>query len=66
MEDPAAEPSSSSDDFWLLVAALKRFVASEGNGSLPLEVSSKTAGPWLCSRAAWEGIACQGVNLVLC
>lgn len=40
LDDPMAdalEPSTPS--FWLLVAALKKFVANEGNGRLPLEGS---------------------------
>ena len=40
MQDEAADTAtSSSDDFWVLAAALKRFVENEGGGSLPLEVS---------------------------
>lgn len=35
-ERTALTPSSST--FWVLVAALKRFVEEEGKGSLPLEV----------------------------
>lgn len=31
--------NSSSSDFWVLVAALKRFLEAEGRGSLPLEGS---------------------------
>ena len=39
--DPAASVSGQeADDFWILVAALKRFVQQEGNGQLPLEASS--------------------------
>ena len=55
MEDPAAtgisteseqlssrSGSSALEDasFWIMAAALKRFVDNEGRGSLPLEVSS--------------------------
>jgi hypothetical protein len=40
MQDEAADgATSSSDDFWVLAAALKRFVENEGCGSLPLEAS---------------------------
>jgi hypothetical protein len=42
MQDEAAESAtSSSDDFWVLAAALKRFVGNEGCGSLPLEASQR-------------------------
>ncbi|RLN19565.1 NEDD8-activating enzyme E1 regulatory subunit-like isoform X1 [Panicum miliaceum] len=37
IDDNSAEVDSSSSDFWILVAALKEFVANEGNGELPLE-----------------------------
>nr|CAB3492686.1 unnamed protein product [Digitaria exilis] len=37
IDDNSAEVNSSSSDFWILVAALKEFVANEGNGELPLE-----------------------------
>ncbi|KAL2920288.1 hypothetical protein HK105_200361 [Polyrhizophydium stewartii] len=37
LADPAADSlSPETPDFWLLVAALKRFVAHEGNGLLPV------------------------------
>jgi hypothetical protein len=40
MQDDAADiADSNSDDFWVLAAALKRFVEDEGRGSLPLEAS---------------------------
>ncbi|EEC76422.1 hypothetical protein OsI_14093 [Oryza sativa Indica Group] len=37
IDDSSAEVNSSSSDFWVLVAALKEFIANEGNGELPLE-----------------------------
>ena len=53
MDDPAAASvsaengASTSEDhttdeaaFWIMTAALKRFVEGEGNGDLPLEVCS--------------------------
>uniref|UniRef100_A0A0D9W0S4 NEDD8-activating enzyme E1 regulatory subunit n=1 Tax=Leersia perrieri TaxID=77586 RepID=A0A0D9W0S4_9ORYZ len=37
IDDSSTEVSSSSSDFWVLVAALKEFIANEVNGELPLE-----------------------------
>ncbi|PWZ24696.1 NEDD8-activating enzyme E1 regulatory subunit AXR1, partial [Zea mays] len=37
IDDDSAEVNSSSSDFWILVAALKEFIAKEGNSELPLE-----------------------------
>lgn len=38
LEDPKAQNlEPSTPDFWLLVAALRKFVASEGGGRLPLD-----------------------------
>ena len=39
LDDPEASVSETSDDFWLLTAALRRFVDHEGAGRLPLEVT---------------------------
>ncbi|XP_020104558.1 NEDD8-activating enzyme E1 regulatory subunit AXR1-like [Ananas comosus] len=39
IEDSAVEVDSSSPDFWILVAALKEFIANEGDGEPPLEGS---------------------------
>ncbi|XP_048490168.1 NEDD8-activating enzyme E1 regulatory subunit AXR1 isoform X1 [Beta vulgaris subsp. vulgaris] len=39
MEDNSAEIDSNSPDFWVMVAALKEFVAHEGAGEVPLEGS---------------------------
>ncbi|XP_057869389.2 NEDD8-activating enzyme E1 regulatory subunit AXL isoform X2 [Cryptomeria japonica] len=39
INDSSAEVSSNSSDFWVLVAALKEFVANEGEGEVPLEGS---------------------------
>jgi len=49
LEDPAANVSTAGDagHFWVMVAALKRFVEEQGAGSLPLEVCS----PPLCCRS---------------
>ena len=38
LEDEAASVGPHSADFWVLAAALKRFIDGEGQGSLPLEV----------------------------
>ena len=39
LDDPAVTPSGPEmPEFWVLVAALKQFIANEGHGSLPLEV----------------------------
>ncbi|KAI8465712.1 MAG: hypothetical protein J3K34DRAFT_436030 [Monoraphidium minutum] len=35
----SAGPAAASDDFWVMVAALKGFMAGEGGGCLPLEGS---------------------------
>ncbi|XP_044466968.1 NEDD8-activating enzyme E1 regulatory subunit AXR1 isoform X2 [Mangifera indica] len=37
--DSHAEVNSSSSDFWMMVAALKEFIANEGDGEAPLEGS---------------------------
>ena len=37
LEDEATRIAPQSPDFWVLAAALKRFVEGEGGGSLPLE-----------------------------
>ncbi|CAL0333926.1 unnamed protein product [Lupinus luteus] len=39
INDSSAEVDSSSSDFWVLVAALKEFIANEGGGEAPLEGS---------------------------
>ncbi|KAH9319250.1 hypothetical protein KI387_021019, partial [Taxus chinensis] len=39
IDDSAADVKSNSSDFWVLVAALKEFVANEGEGEAPLEGS---------------------------
>ncbi|KAK7257545.1 hypothetical protein RIF29_31587 [Crotalaria pallida] len=39
LNDSSAEVDSSSSDFWVLVAALKEFIANEGGGEVPLEGS---------------------------
>lgn len=39
LNDSSAEVDSSSSDFWVLVAALKDFIANEGSGEAPLEGS---------------------------
>jgi len=38
MEDEAANVSQESDKYWVLAAALKRYVDQEGKGQLPIEV----------------------------
>lgn len=38
LNDAATSLTSNSDDFWVMAAALKRFVDAEGHGDLPLEV----------------------------
>ncbi|KAL8474282.1 hypothetical protein ACS0TY_030929 [Phlomoides rotata] len=37
INDSCAEVNSNSSDFWVLVAALKEFIANEGGGEAPLE-----------------------------
>ncbi|CAH9121171.1 unnamed protein product [Cuscuta epithymum] len=39
INDSSAEVNSKSSDFWIMVAALKEFIANEGNGEAPLEGS---------------------------
>lgn len=39
ISDSRSEVDSSSSDFWVMVAALKEFVANEGGGEAPLEGS---------------------------
>eukprot|EP00250_Pteridium_aquilinum_P009703 c18873_g1_i2 orf=127-1713(+) len=39
LSDSAAELNSGSSDFWVMVAALKEFIANEGEGDLPLDGS---------------------------
>ncbi|KAL2328351.1 hypothetical protein Fmac_021778 [Flemingia macrophylla] len=39
LNDSSAEVDSNSSDFWVLVAALKDFIANEGGGEAPLEGS---------------------------
>ncbi|KAL0319856.1 UNVERIFIED_CONTAM: NEDD8-activating enzyme E1 regulatory subunit AXR1 [Sesamum radiatum] len=39
INDSCAEVNSVSSDFWVLVAALKEFIANEGGGEAPLEGS---------------------------
>ncbi|KAL1555503.1 NEDD8-activating enzyme E1 regulatory subunit axr1 [Salvia divinorum] len=37
INDACAEVNSNSSDFWVMVAALKEFIANEGGGEAPLE-----------------------------
>ncbi|KAL1560826.1 NEDD8-activating enzyme E1 regulatory subunit axr1 [Salvia divinorum] len=37
IDDSCAEVNSNSSDFWVMVAALKEFIANEGSGEAPLE-----------------------------
>ncbi|KAJ4977165.1 hypothetical protein NE237_002271 [Protea cynaroides] len=39
IDDSAAEVDSTSSDFWVMVAALKEFIANEGEGEPPLDGS---------------------------
>lgn len=39
INDSSVELSSTSSDFWVMVAALKEFIATEGGGEAPLEGS---------------------------
>uniref|UniRef100_A0A2N9I683 NEDD8-activating enzyme E1 regulatory subunit n=1 Tax=Fagus sylvatica TaxID=28930 RepID=A0A2N9I683_FAGSY len=39
LNDSSAEVESNSSDFWVMVAALKEFIANEGGGEAPLEGS---------------------------
>lgn len=38
LEDDAASVNKDSDSYWVLAAALKRYVDNEGRGQLPIEV----------------------------
>lgn len=38
LEDEAASVNKESDNYWVLAAALKRFIDNEGQGQLPIEV----------------------------
>jgi len=37
LDDPAADITTTSDDFWIMVAAVRAFVGAEGAGRLPLD-----------------------------
>jgi amyloid beta precursor protein binding protein 1 len=39
MDDKASEITKDSNDFWILVAALKAFMDKEGNGFLPVSTN---------------------------
>ncbi|KAL8233349.1 hypothetical protein R6Q57_003127 [Mikania cordata] len=39
LDDTCAEAESAASDFWVMVAALKEFIANEGGGEAPLEGS---------------------------
>lgn len=36
--DEAANVDQKSDNYWVLAAALKRYISNEGKGQLPIEV----------------------------
>lgn len=38
LEDDAASVNKESDNYWVLTAALKRYIDNEGKGQLPIEV----------------------------
>lgn len=38
LEDDAANVNKESDNYWVLTAALKRYIDNEGKGQLPIEV----------------------------
>lgn len=40
VEDEAVKVSKESDNYWVLAAALKRYLDQEGNEQLPIEVNS--------------------------
>lgn len=40
VEDEAVKVSKESDNYWVLAAALKRYLDQDGNGQLPIEVHS--------------------------
>ena len=62
MRDEAADcAASNADDFWVLAAALKRFVENEGCGSLPLEVTQHLA----CTAAACLSYALHAIDSCL-
>jgi amyloid beta precursor protein binding protein 1 len=37
LEDKSTEVNASSPDFWVMVAALKQYIAKEGQGEPPLD-----------------------------
>ena len=46
LEDDAASVNKESDNYWVLTAALKRYIDNEGKGQLPIEVGMA---PLLCA-----------------
>lgn len=52
LEDEAASVNKESDNYWVLAAALKRFIDNEGKGQLPIEVCLPKELSYLQRRAA--------------
>ncbi|KAI3680264.1 hypothetical protein L2E82_50489 [Cichorium intybus] len=52
LDDTCAEVDSSSSDFWVMVAALKEFIANEGGGEAPLEGSI----PYMTSSTKYKPV----------
>ncbi len=53
LEDDATSVGPHSTDFWILAAALKRFIDGEGQGSLPLEVINLVRPCTCCKIETW-------------
>ena len=58
LEDDAASVSKESDNYWVLTAALRRYVDNEGKGQLPIEVCMP---PKLCALVAVYSGVCRAV-----
>lgn len=58
LEDDAASVSKESDNYWVLTAALKRYVDNEGKGQLPIEVCMP---PKLCTPGVVYCGVCRAV-----
>lgn len=57
LEDEAASVSKESDHYWILTAALKRYIDNEGKGQLPIEVCMP---PILCNPPCYVLGCLQG------
>ena len=67
LEDEGTSVSPESDDFWVLAAALKRFVDNEGKGCLPVEVSNlpSTLSSFVVgSHGAWSDLTAATARIL--